>query len=149
MGRFNKLQLEAPDGLGVWAKLGRWGRSRSAFVRRVSRWGGALLCIELSLFLAVGLQRPGMGRALDILLGTRSPFAIGNHATTAVPLALVSWLVVPAMTGAIIAGSIADWLQRFVSGPIIESRIRSVLHDMEAEAGAAPISTASQREREH
>ena len=53
------------------------------------------------------------GLALNIMLGIRSPFAAHGAAGAAVPLAILSWLLVPAFIGAAVASVAAAWVRQY------------------------------------
>jgi uncharacterized membrane protein len=70
-------------------------------------WGG--------LFLAVALldHRPGgAGHALSIAIGTQDPFDSVGADVPAVALAVLSWLLIPAVIGAVVALVLDEQLLR-------------------------------------
>ena len=64
------------------------------------------------LYLATAVWARDAGKALEIAIGTISPFVTRADAV-AVPLAMLSWLLIPALTGAIIAVIVDTELRRY------------------------------------
>ncbi|HWD44273.1 MAG TPA: hypothetical protein VHM23_11300 [Actinomycetota bacterium] len=80
----------------------RWRRSQVGITRWLIDGGAALFLLDIALFLATAAWARDAGKALEIAIGTVSPF-VSPADVVAVPLALLSWLLIPALTGAIIA----------------------------------------------
>ena len=94
-------------------RLRRWRRSARVFrpfTRWVLTWGVALALPVFVLFLATGAGG-GDWEALQILIGIESPFASDVDAV-AVPLAVLGFLWLPTLIGAVAAGLIEQRLDR-------------------------------------
>ena len=74
------------------------------------------------------------GKALDVVLGSSSPFNVGAP-SFAVPLAIFSWLLVPAVIGALVAALLS---QKVSDATLSESEVNTIVHR---------ASTTSARER--
>jgi hypothetical protein len=69
------------------------------------------LLIELALFAATALFARDAGKALEIAIGTLSPFA-SRADWPAVLLAIQGWLLVPALAGAVVALGLENALKK-------------------------------------
>jgi hypothetical protein len=91
---------------GVRRRVRYWWWDRSDLQVWILKWGTAVFLIGAALFVGTALKLCSATAALDVLLGTASPFAFGGSrvAVLTVPLAVFGWLLVPALTGAIVGG---------------------------------------------
>jgi hypothetical protein len=101
------------------AKLGdavtwpsRWRRSQLGVGRWLLDRGAVLFLADLALFVATAALARDAGAALEVALGTVSPFQTRAD-LVAVPLALLSWLLIPAITGAVIGVIVETELKRY------------------------------------
>jgi len=102
-----------------WSKLwdtatwpNRWRKSQVGIARWLADRGLILFLFDIVLYLATAVWARDAGKALEIAIGTISPFVTRADAV-AVPLAMLSWLLIPALTGAIIAVIVDTELRRY------------------------------------
>jgi hypothetical protein len=103
----------------LWSKIWdavtwpyRWQKSQVGITRWLVDGGAVLFLVDIALFLATAAWARDAGKALEIAIGTISPF-VSPADVVAVPLAMLSWLLIPALTGAIIAVVLETGLKRY------------------------------------
>jgi hypothetical protein len=114
------MSPEANSGSGqervyrVPRKVRHWWWDRSDLQVWILKWGTSVFLIGAVLFIGTALKLCSAASALDVLLGTASPFAFRGSKVAAltVPLAVFGWLLVPALTGAIV-GALLDESVRY------------------------------------
>jgi hypothetical protein len=117
---------------GVWS-FRRWYRSQSGLSRWLIRRGAILLLTELMLFATTALFAGDAGKALEIAIGTLSPFA-SRADWLAVPLAVLGWLLIPALAGAVVAVALENALKQR-SDQQVEDSVAAVLKRLQERAG--------------
>jgi hypothetical protein len=92
------------------------------------------LLIELALFAATALCARDAGKALDIAIGTLSPFA-SRADWSAVPLAILGWLLVPALAGAVVAVGLENALNKYqLSDQQVDERVAASVQRLQGSA---------------
>ena len=111
----------------------RWRRSKLGISRWLLDRGAVLFLADLVLFLATAAWARDAGAALEIAIGTLSPFRTRAD-LVAVPLALLSWLLIPALTGAVIAVLVDTELKRYsLTQAQLNMRIETIRRRLEGE----------------
>ena len=136
----DSFDIHRPANVSIPARLSdavtwpsRWRRSQLGISRWLAGPGAVLFLADLALFLATAVWARDAGAAMEIAIGTLSPF--GTRAdVVAVPLALLSWLLIPALTGAIIAVLVDTELKRYsLTQEQMNTRIETIRRRLEEE----------------
>src|SRR6266705_498101 len=144
--------------LGSLISLRRWkdriqialGPGPPSVAHWLKRWGTALAVLELGFGTATAAIGGDPGAALKIALGESSMFSTRAD-VAAVPLALVSWLLVPAVVGAVIAYLVEKAIKPLTAEDrrfLIEefetelSRLRTELRGTQSIAGTLHVQNA-------
>jgi hypothetical protein len=134
------------ESAGNWVR--RHWRSRKKyppFKRWLFTWGISLLVLELVLFALTALLNGDAGEALDVVLGTKSPFETKAD-VVAVVLAILNVLLVPAIVGALAALVVEGQLSDMRSRVIDEVTERLTRLYAPREVGSAESARADARE---
>jgi hypothetical protein len=102
-GKLVALGPQPPETL--WERLTRRRKSRAkppSLGRWLAKYAVPLIAVEVALFGGTAAETNDPGQALQVALGRTGPFVL--HADWfAVPLAVWSWLLIPALVAAIVA----------------------------------------------
>lgn len=92
-----------------------WWWRRSKVQVWIIKWGTAGFLLDLALFVATAFRLHSAAHALDVALGTVSPFSFEGAWTTpfTVPLAVLSYLLMPALMGAIVGALLDESVKRW------------------------------------
>ncbi len=100
---------------GLLRRVRWWWWRRSKVQVWIIKWGTAGLLVDLALLVASVFRLRSAARAIDVLLGTASPFGFEGSWTTSltVPLAILSYLLMPALMGAIVGALLDESVKRW------------------------------------
>lgn len=81
---------------------------------------GLFVACDLLLFAITAIWYKDAGASLEVAIGTRGPFqtpvgAFPHAPMIAVPFAIISWLLVPALAGGVVAGLLEAWTKASTS----------------------------------
>ncbi|GAC1365743.1 MAG: hypothetical protein NVSMB32_09510 [Actinomycetota bacterium] len=107
--------------MGLFRPIVGTYRRLSPGARRLTAIVIALFGLDAFFFIITAYVLRDGGVPLDVALGSRSPF-VESASWSSVPLAVISWLLLPAIVGAVIAFLLDDPMQRYLSQKEVEAR---------------------------
>lgn len=92
--------------------------------------------IEIGLFVGTGVDTKWQ-HAVDVVLGIAVPWGPGVGVAT--PLAIISWLLVPAIVGAIAAILVTDYIKRSTITPAeLDAKMQDLREEFKKNFGKPP-----------